>query len=172
MNDRERVVSVISKAETFLILTHLRPDGDAISSSVAMYEFLVSLGKSPENIDVFIPHISTDLFFIDKNSIRTKNCTLEKHDLVIVVDCSDSLRVEGNELLDGISPEQCILIDHHEAPGTPIKTDYSVIDTSAPSCTCIIYREFSKYISAKNGNSFLDLPKTSNSLTNNSISLV
>jgi len=155
MNERERVVGVINKAETFLILTHVRPDGDAISSSIAMYEFLVSLGKNPKNIEVYIPHISTDLSFIDKNNIRTKNCTLESHDLVIVVDCSDYLRVEGSELLEGVSPKQCILFDHHEASGTPIKTDYSVVDTSASSCTCIIYREFSMYMSEQNANSFV-----------------
>lgn len=155
MDKRKNFVDAIRQAKTFLILTHVRPDGDAISSSIAMYEFLVSLGKNPEDIEVFIPHISKDLSFIDKNNILTKNCTMENHDLVIVVDCSDYLRVEGSELLEGVSPQHCILFDHHEASGTPIKTDYSVVDTSAPSCTCIIYRELSMYMSEQNGNSFV-----------------
>lgn len=155
MDKRKNFVDAIRQAKTFLILTHVRPDGDAISSSIAMYEFLVSLGKNPEDIEVFIPHISKDLSFIDKNNILAKNCTMENHDLVIVVDCSDYLRVEESHLLEGVSPQQCILIDHHEASGTPIETEYSVVDTSAPSCTCIIYRELSMYMSEQNGNSFI-----------------
>ena len=151
---RKNFVDVIRRAKTFLILTHVRPDGDAISSSIAMYEFLVSLGKNSKNIEVFIPHISKDLSFIDKNNILTKNCKMEKHDLAIIVDCSDYSRVEGSHLLERVSPQQCILIDHHEASGNPIKTEYPVIDTSAPSCTCIIYRELSMYMSEQNSKYF------------------
>lgn len=154
MGKRKNFVDAIRQAKTFLILTHIRPDGDAISSSIAMYEFLLSLGKNPEDIEVFIPHISKDLSFIDKNNILATSCTMKNHDLVIVVDCSDYLRVEGSEMLEEVSSKQCILFDHHEASGTQIKTDYSVVDTSAPSCTCIIYRELSMYMSEQNCNSF------------------
>lgn len=34
---RKKILDKILQAETFLILTHIRPDGDAISSSIAMY---------------------------------------------------------------------------------------------------------------------------------------
>ena len=91
MGKRKNFVDAFRQANTFLILTHIRPDGDAISSSIAMYEFLVSLGKNPEDIEVFIPHISKDLSFIDKNNILATSCTMKNHDLVIVVDCSDYL---------------------------------------------------------------------------------
>ena len=144
----------INKAKTFLILTHVRPDGDAVSSSIAMYHFLVSLGKDPKNIEVFIPYISKDLSFIDENNILTKKCILEKHDMVIIVDCSDKARVEGSDLLEGITPQQCIIIDHHEISGNTIETECSVIDTSASSCTCIIYRELSMYMCEPNSNPF------------------
>lgn len=155
MDNRKKIVDIVRQAKTFLILTHVRPDCDAISSSIAMYDFLVSLGKKPENIEVFIPHISKDLSFIDKNNILTKNCTVKNHDLVIIVDCSDYLRVEGSYLLEETSHQQCIIIDHHEASGKPIKTDYLVIDTSAPSCTSIIYRELSMYMCEQNRTSFI-----------------
>lgn len=154
MNNRENLVDIISQAETFLILTHVRPDGDAISSSVAMFYFLVDLGKKPENIEVFIPYVSKDLSFIDKENILTNECTLKEYDLVIVLDCSDNSMVEGREFLEKFSPKQCILIDHHEESGKKIKTDYPVIDTSASSCTSIIYREFSMYMSEQNRESF------------------
>ena len=152
--NRKSFLNIVYSANTFLILTHIRPDGDAISSSLAIYDILISLGKKKENIEVFIPHISNDLSFIDKEKILTQKCTMKRHDLVIVVDCSDSLRVEGIELLKGFCSNQCINIDHHAKTGTPIKTMYSFVDTSTASCTCIIYREFSQYISEQNRPSF------------------
>lgn len=149
-----RSLENIYKAKTFLILTHVRPDEDAISSSITMYHFLVSLGKDPKNIEVFIPYISKDLSFIDENNILTKKCKLEKYDVVIIVDCSDKARVEGSDLLEGFTPQQCIIIDHHEISGNTIDAECSVIDTSASSCTCIIYRELSMYICEPNRKPF------------------
>jgi nanoRNase/pAp phosphatase (c-di-AMP/oligoRNAs hydrolase) len=48
-----KVLDTIKEYNKIIIFRHFRPDGDAISSSIAMYEFLVSLGKNPEDIDVF-----------------------------------------------------------------------------------------------------------------------
>lgn len=143
--DKRNFLDIISKAKTFLILTHVRPDGDAVASSIAMHEFLVSLGKNSEDIEVYIPHISKDLSFIDKDNIIVDNCT-KQHDLAIIVDVSDFLRIEGSGLLKEFSPQQCILFDHHERTGEPIETKYSFVDTSASSCTCVIHRELSMYI--------------------------
>lgn len=155
MNMWKKVVDNILQSETFLILTHVGPDGDAISSSIAMYYLLVSLGKNPQNIEVFIPYASKDLSFIDKDNIITKNCAMEKHDLVIVVDCSKYSRIEGRKFLEGISHQQTIIIDHHETSGNQIEAEFSIIDTFASSCTCIIYREFYRYMCQQNNNSFL-----------------
>ena len=151
---RKKILDKIVQAETFLILTHIRPDGDAISSSIAMYYFLVSLGKKNENIEVCIPYISKDLSFVDRNNILKNKCTLKKHDLLIIVDCSDYERVEGSNLLEEFSAKQCIVIDHHEVSKNSIKTESRIIDTSASSCTCIICREFSMYICKQNIDSF------------------
>ena len=150
MNTRERFVDNVRRAETFLILTHIIPDGDAISSSIAMYYILVGLGKKPENIEVYIPHISKDLSFIDKDNIATRNCTMKDPDLVIVVDCSNYSRVEGSELLEGIDSQHRIIVDHHEKAYNPIEAECALVDAAASSCTCIIYRDFSRYICEQN----------------------
>ena len=150
MNKQKNVINTICEAKSFLVITHVRPDGDAISSSIAMYYLLVDLGKKAEDIDIFIPYVSKDLSFIDKDNIITSESTIKEYDLVIIVDCPDSSMVEGRKFLETFSPKQCILIDHHEESKNPIKTDYSVIDTFASSCTSIIHREFYMYISEQN----------------------
>lgn len=153
---RKKIMENIYEAKTFLILTHVRPDGDAISSVVAIYHFLISIGKEPKDIDVFIPQISKDLSFIDNKNIITRNCKMSNHDLVIVVDCSDYSRVEGSELLEEFSTKQRIIIDHHEiSEELLIEAENSIIDTSASSCTCIIYREFYMYMYKQKNNDFL-----------------
>lgn len=142
--NRNSFLESLESANTFLVLTHIRPDGDAIASSLAIYEVLINLGKKSKNIEVFIPNISKDLSFIDQGKILIPEVTRQKYDIVIVVDCSDFMRIEGNQFLNYGS--KCINIDHHERTGTPIETTYSFVDTSASSCTCIIYREFTRYI--------------------------
>ena len=41
------LISLLSKSKKVLITTHKSPDGDAVDSAVACYEFLKSLNKSP-----------------------------------------------------------------------------------------------------------------------------
>ena len=142
------IIDTIRNAETFLILTHVGPDGDAVSSSMAMHYLLRTLGKEADNIEIYMPYVSKDLTFIDKdNALNDKReISNNDYDLVIIVDCSNYSRVEGIELLDKINYKKSILIDHHESADNSIKVDYSLINTSASSCTCVIYNEFAEYL--------------------------
>lgn len=149
MKLREKILNIINNSKTFLILTHIGADADAIASSIAMYWFLVSLGKNPDNIEVYIPYVSKDLEFIDSNNCLKNKCTLKKYDLIIIVDCSSYLRVEGIDLIRESSTSEVIVIDHHEASENLLKSNYSIMDSTASSCTCIIYREFIDYINAQ-----------------------
>ena len=144
---------VISGARTFLIITHVRPDGDAISSSIAMYLFLTSIGKSKENIDVFIPNSSNDLKFIDSKKVIKTKLEERKYDVAIVVDCSNYVRTEGFNYTN--FAEKTIVIDHHEALNFKIDTKYALLDPKAASCTCILFREFKNCVSKINMMDFL-----------------
>lgn len=147
-----RIIDTIRNAETFLILTHVGPDGDAVSSSMAMYYLLRTLGKEADNVEIYMPYVSKDLTFIDKdNALNDKReISNNDYDLVIIVDCSNYSRVEGIELLDKINYKKSIIIDHHELADNLIKVDYSLIDTSASSCTCVIFNELAEYLSGEN----------------------
>ena len=48
----ESIVEEVKKAESIVLLTHESPDGDALGSTLAMYNSLKQLGKEP---DVVIP---------------------------------------------------------------------------------------------------------------------
>ena len=48
----------IENAESIVIFTHEKPDGDAIGSSLAFY---IAMKKLEKNVDVIIPHFPTAL---------------------------------------------------------------------------------------------------------------
>ena len=148
------LIQTILNSESFLILTHIRPDGDAISSSISMYYFLLSQGKDEQKIDVVIPSISNDLQFLDSNKIIKQTCSQENYDVLIVVDCSNSVRTKGFDSYSNLA-KKIVVIDHHESLFHLITSDHSIIDVNASSCTCIIFREFLKYISNNNLTTFL-----------------
>ena len=45
MTTLDNIVEEIKKAESIVVLTHETPDGDAIGSSLAMYNALKQIGK-------------------------------------------------------------------------------------------------------------------------------
>lgn len=132
----ENLSQIISKANTFAIITHKRPDGDAISSALAIFWYLIDIGKNKNNIDVIIPEFNNDFSFIPGIEHLKKINSKNQYDLVIVVDCATLHLLKGYNILK--QAKQTICFDHHEE--TSINTTYSFIDISAPSCTCIIYK--------------------------------
>lgn len=134
----ENLSNILATAETFAIITHTRPDGDAISSSLAIFWHLTSIGKQKDNIDVIIPEFLDDFSFIPGIEYIKTSPSKEKYDVVIVVDVACMHLLEGTDIL---KRSDCLIcFDHHDE--TTIPFNYSVIDNTAPSCTCIIYETF------------------------------
>lgn len=129
---------IITHAKTYAIITHKRPDGDAISSSLAMFWYLIDIKKEVNDIDVIIPEFLSDYSFIPGTEHLIKSATKEKYDVIIVVDCASMHLLAESHILE--SGEQIICIDHHEE--SSINATCSIIDSSAPSCTCLIYNFF------------------------------
>ncbi len=134
----ENLSNLVTHAETYAILTHKRPDGDAIASSLALFWYLIDIGKKTSNIDVIIPEFMEDFSFIQGIEHLKKHPTKDNYDLIIVVDCASSTLLEGLDILQRSKTVVCF--DHHEE--TSINSTYERIDTSSPSCTCLIYETF------------------------------
>jgi len=94
-------------AQEILIVTHLRPDGDAIGSLLGLGLSLQKVGKSVQMVSIDgVPASFRHLSGSDKISKQG----IGNFDLVVVVDCSDLDRV--GDALNGFGPPQ-INIDHH-----------------------------------------------------------
>lgn len=134
----DNIRNTMSDANTFLIITHKRPDGDAISSSLAMFWYLLDNEKKESLIDVIIPEYTKELAFVPGTEFFKKYPTRSRYDLAIVVDCSEPSLLQGEEYLK--LSDKVICIDHHENP--LLQADYSILDSDSASCTSIIYHIF------------------------------
>jgi phosphoesterase RecJ-like protein len=108
MNDlQNKIRDRIQAAKRVLITSHIRPDGDAIGSSLALGLALMDIGKQVQI--VLADGIPASFKHLPGAEIVSTKAD-GKFDLIISVDCSDLARV-GNALDGYHAPD--IIIDHH-----------------------------------------------------------
>lgn len=99
--------------DNFLLLTHENPDGDALGSISALYQFLKRCGK---NVAAFLPEkIPANYAEFIPEGIEKSEFSLspEDYDYIVYLDCSVEKRIaNGNINLDKISCK-ILNIDHH-----------------------------------------------------------
>lgn len=135
----DELSALLRDSSNIAILTHKKPDGDALASALAVFWYLIDTGKKSSNIDIVIPYYLDDFSFIPGITNVKKIPTKESYDLVVVVDCAKLNMVNGNNYLNRAKTVICF--DHHESSYIPCT--YHVINPSSVSCTCILY-EFLK----------------------------
>ena len=108
MNDlQNKIRNRIQAAQRVLVTSHVRPDGDAIGSSLALALALLDAGKQVQVVlSDGIPANFKQLPGADM--VRTK--AEGEFDLIVSVDCSDLKRI--GDALDGYHAPD-IIIDHH-----------------------------------------------------------
>lgn len=118
----------IQAADNILIATHIRPDGDGLSSACALSLYLDRLGK---NYRLFCGDSVPEYYSFIPNILKfspEKNFNFQSFDLIIVIDCGCLSRTE---LVDEIvlkKPNQTIIeFDHH-----PKTDDFSDIEIRIP----------------------------------------
>jgi len=105
------IIAAINEGQNFLITAHVRPDGDAVGSELALYLMLKEMGKTvvvynqdrtPERYR-FLPAAQDIVYSINN---------IDQYDVGIVLDCSDLTRV-GDEAEKIGKIKKLINIDHH-----------------------------------------------------------
>jgi len=149
-NDFKKAVELINKSQSVLITTHIRPDGDACGSIVAMADSLTSLGKKVTPILLSpLPEWYQSLFTQnpailgeDVSIEQLKEGFLAEFDLIMLVDVnSDSQLPKFADCLKQ-NEKPVIVFDHHMT-GDGFG-DIELIDTSAAATGMIIF-ELLKY---------------------------
>jgi phosphoesterase RecJ-like protein len=108
MNDlQKQIKDRIQAAQRVLVTSHVRPDGDAIGSSLALALALLDAGKQAQVVLTDgIPTNFKKLPGAEMVHIKADG----EFDLIVSVDCSDLKRI-GNALDGYHAPD--IIIDHH-----------------------------------------------------------
>ena len=106
MSENIEILNKIRQADTILLAAHIRPDGDAVGSTLGFGLSLLEAGKKVQMVlNDSVPRVFHYLKGFEK--IKTKQNG--GHDLSIVLDCSDLKRT--GTIFDNICPD--INIDHH-----------------------------------------------------------
>lgn len=128
----DNIKEEIYNAESIIILTHEMPDGDAIGSSLAMYNGLKSLGK---DVEVVMSNNSKVFDFLPGANEIKEEGTKSVYDLAIALDCGDIKRLNGyTEYFENANSR--IEIDHHGI--NTMFADYNFVNPAAPACAQIL----------------------------------
>lgn len=125
------IILALSKASRVAITTHIRPDGDAIGSSLALKHilegvnkkvFLTGITSTPKRLDFLVhPDAITD----------TKTLKPSDVDLLVALDTGDTERLEP--AIKAWLPEtKSINIDHH-----PSNTGFATLNYVVPSASSV-----------------------------------
>ena len=135
---------IITDNDSFIITTHRGPDGDAMGSSMAMYNLLVNLKKdvnviipnSFPNFLSWLPNIKNVINHEENNSDISN--IFSEVDVIIMLDFNDLSRIQNIERYVTNSNAKKILIDHHQDPDLSI-CDLSFCDTTYSSTCELLY---------------------------------
>lgn len=133
---------IIETKKTFVITTHVNPDGDAIGCEVALARFLADKNKivtilnqseTPDNLKFL-----EEIFPIQRYEAEKHNNLILTTDCFIVLDTNSPLRFSVmNDSLQN-SKAYKICIDHH-LEQEPFADEY-IIDTEAPATGELLYK--------------------------------
>lgn len=131
------IVDIIHSSRTFLVTSHVRLDGDALGSELALYHILRALGKDvvvfnqdeTPGIYGFLPGVEVIVHAVDPG---------DRFDAAFILDCSDLDRVGDHASAIGEMAGKIVNIDHHISNGG--FAEYSLVDHEASSTGEIIYR--------------------------------
>ncbi|MDA8124184.1 MAG: bifunctional oligoribonuclease/PAP phosphatase NrnA [Deltaproteobacteria bacterium] len=131
----EKISEAIEACRTFLIVSHERPDGDALGSELAIYHLLKALGKEAV---VYSQDVTPDHYrFLPGSDRIVSEWPAVAFDAAIVVDCSELDRVGQEAKRIGAIPT-LINIDHHVSNGGFCEA--ALIDPSASSTGELVCR--------------------------------
>ena len=149
-----KVVEELKNAHKITIISHFNPDGDAVGSSLALYQYFIREGYEvkvvlPNPVSAFLRWMpGMEEVIIAEKSMSQAKRALEQADMLFVVDMNASHR-SGNALEPFIDSSKAfkVLIDHHLSPVLDCDVMFSTTHTTS---TCeLVYQFLSKIAISK-----------------------
>jgi phosphoesterase RecJ-like protein len=144
-NHVKELIDLLNKSKNIVIVTHWSPDGDAMGSSLGLYNYLI---QKQHNVTVITPNdYPSFLFWMQGNdsvidfSLNPNSAkeAVAKAELIFCLDFNTLSRIEAlGEEVRKSSGKKCI-IDHHLQPED--FADY-MLHTTQTSSTCELIYDF------------------------------
>lgn len=127
------------------LLTHVRPDGDAIGSALAMQRYLTKKGHTanviaPDDFPDFLDWMpGSESVYIHQKQRKTCFAILTQSDCIFFLDFNALKRIEalGEDVQKLHRPYVGVMIDHHREPDN--FTQYKLWDDGASSTAELVY---------------------------------
>ncbi len=134
----QEIKKVIQKGHSFLLTTHVNPDGDGIGSACALAELLKQMGKEVRFVcDSPIPNKFSFLDVDHTHSSYQHRSDYKDIDVLVLVDAHSRERIGRVAEMINEPGVTTIVIDHHAEKESI--TPYAVIDVNACSSGSMIY---------------------------------
>ncbi len=132
----KKIGDIIKKQNSFLIVSHKNPDGDAVGSSLALYSLLGEMGKK---VYVENPTDVPQLYMFLEDYDKIKPIKNDKDiDVVIAVDTAELDRCGIQK--DYVEDKIFINIDHHKT--NTLFGEINLINADAAAVGCILWDLF------------------------------
>jgi phosphoesterase RecJ-like protein len=150
----EKVKAELAGAHKIAVISHFNPDGDAVGSSLALYQYFTKEGYE---VKVILPNPVSEFLrwmpgmehvIIAERAMKTAEKALKEADILFIVDMNASHR-SGNALqphIDGSSAFK-VLIDHHLSPVIDCNILFS---TTLTTSTCELVYQFLEGLTGNN----------------------
>ena len=143
----------LRSANRVVLTAHRGPDGDAVGSTLAMWNHLKDLGVEstvvlPDAFPEFLNwmHGKSEIVMHSEEPNRAEALVL-KSDVLFIMDYNDSSRVGGMQAALESSDAFKVMIDHHQNPSDFVDLMFSD-DTSSSTCE-MVYRLIERWGQAK-----------------------
>jgi len=137
-----KILDQIKRSDHILLISHEKPDGDTLGSSLALAHYLEKAKKNHKHFCPDLPPVyfnylpKIEKILTDRNLIN-----LNEHDLVITLDCGDLKRTLITEHLEKNQRKiPLINIDHHQSNNH--FGYYNLVIPQASSTSEIVYNFF------------------------------
>lgn len=133
----QALAKLIEDHQSFLVVAHVNPDGDAIGSTLALCHILWSMGKDATPFNV--SPVPFNFLYLDGAERFAHTLSQDAHfDVTIMLDCAQQPRVGENFPANGWG-DHIAVVDHHLTWDDDFAQVY-VRDTEAAAVGEMIYR--------------------------------
>lgn len=136
----QKAKKYVEKGESFVIVTHVSPDGDALGSSLGLYHFLSAYGK--DNVTVIVPNAFPQFYHwmpgakdivVHEKYPEFAEELIAKSDVIFCLDFNEPKRIEKLAPAVVSAPGRRVMIDHHLNPADFCRVTMSYPEMSSTS---------------------------------------